>query len=140
MTKQLRKPIVQWKDIYFFYERDCITPTVDLPQMSTTDNTDSVRTMHEIMQEDIDGEISSTYNAIFSQPHMANIPPDPSEEAFLRDYHEEESVIHIGSETSFSAPAKPTSDPKSVRFQDSGSILGLARRSVLWLIKISSIF
>ena len=42
---------------------------------------------------------------------------------------------HIGSETSFSAPAKPTSDPKSVRFQDSGGMLGLVWRSVLWLIK-----
>ena len=56
----------------------------------STHNTDSDRTMHEIMQEDIDGEISSTYNAVFSQHHMANIPPDPSEEAFLRDFHEQD--------------------------------------------------
>ena len=91
--KTIKKTNCPMEGYIFFYERDCITPTVDLPQMSTTDNTDSVRTMHEIMQEDIDGEISSTYNAIFSQPHMANIPPDPSEEAFLRDFHEEESVI-----------------------------------------------
>ena len=56
----------------------------------STHNTDSDRTMHEIMQEDIDGEISSTYNAVFSQHHMANIPPDPSEEAFLKDFHEQD--------------------------------------------------
>ena len=54
--------------------------------------TDSARTMHGIMQEDIDGEISSSYNAVLSQQYTENIPPDPSEEAFLREFDDEESV------------------------------------------------
>ena len=52
----------------------------------------STSTIHEIMQEDIDGEISSTHNSVFSQQYEENIPPDPSEEAFLRQFDEEEIV------------------------------------------------
>ena len=52
----------------------------------------STSTIHEIMQEDIDGEISSTHNSVFSQQYEENIPPDPSEEAFLRQFDEEKTV------------------------------------------------
>ena len=44
-------------------------------------------------------------------------------------------TLYIGLERSLQAPAKLTSDPKSVRFHDSSSIWRFNRRSAIWLEK-----
>ena len=60
----------------------------------TTINNGTAKTIQGMMSEDIDGEISSNYNEVSSQGHEENITLDPLEEAFLRQYDDEE-IINI---------------------------------------------
>ena len=89
----------------------------------------STSSIHEIMQEDIDGEISSTHNSVFSQQYEGNIPPDLSEDAFLRQFDEEE-IVPMNVQDEIDNQASPHQQlPINVQHADSTTEIVQPRRS-----------